>query len=142
MWHFDEPLNCYTVSYWGDSVIENTIKCYDASAYGNDGIFKGDEIFSTEVINIEEIKPFMLNQNFPNPFSKRTVIRFSLPFSDFVSLTVYNLDGNEIEVLTNNYYTAGTYEIDWHACDISNGMYVCKLTSRGFSASFKMILEQ
>lgn len=83
---------------------------------------------------------FDLSQNYPNPFNPVTNISFSIPSSEFVNLTVYDMLGKEITNLVNEQLLAGTYKIDFNASQLSSGMYFYKLMSGSFSSTKKMIL--
>jgi N-acetylneuraminic acid mutarotase len=84
---------------------------------------------------------FMLHQNYPNPFNPSTTIEFSLPKSDFVTLKIYNLLGQEVEELVAKRLTPGNYKYTWDASDLSSGVYYYKIqTSDGFVQSKKLIV--
>lgn len=72
---------------------------------------------------------FALHQNYPNPFNPSTVISFQLPVSSYVTLTVYNLLGQEVTTLVNEEKTEGTYEVRWNASDVSSGVYFYRLVA-------------
>lgn len=90
-----------------------------------------DDIFNTS---------FYLAQNYPNPFNPFTKIEFRVPFSGIVSLKVYDILGNEIAVLVNDYKTAGKYEVDFNASNLVSGIYFYKLIAGDFSETRKMVL--
>ena len=77
--------------------------------------------------NVEIPDQFKLFQNYPNPFNPSTKITFNLPKNSQVNLAVYNLLGQEIEVVVNDYISAGTYSFDFVGKDLSSGIYFCKL---------------
>ncbi|HEY3250340.1 MAG TPA: T9SS type A sorting domain-containing protein, partial [Ignavibacteria bacterium] len=84
---------------------------------------------------------FSLHQNFPNPFNPSTSIRFDLPKSSFVKLTVYTSLGSEVAALVNENLIAGSYEYKWNASDrISSGIYYYSLEAGSFRETKKMIL--
>lgn len=83
---------------------------------------------------------FLLEQNYPNPFNPSTVIRYQLPISGDVTLKVYDLLGNEVATLVNEYLPTGSYEVEFNASDLSNGIYFYKLQSGSFVETKKMIL--
>ncbi|MBT8379030.1 MAG: T9SS type A sorting domain-containing protein [Ignavibacteria bacterium] len=85
-------------------------------------------------------KSFNLYQNFPNPFNPTTTIQYFIPVNGFVSLTVYDVLGNEIEMLVNNFQTSGNYEVNWNAAELPSGIYYYKLEVGNFTASKKMLL--
>ena len=86
-------------------------------------------------------KEFELSQNFPNPFNPSTVIKFKLPESDFVSLTVYNLLGQEIDKLIDKkFYSSGEYEVEFNAYNVSSAVYFYKMETKFGTELRKMIL--
>lgn len=83
---------------------------------------------------------FSLSQNYPNPFNPSTVISYQLPNSGMVTLKVYNLLGNELAVLVNEFKSAGNYKVEFNASDYSSGIYFYKLQSGTYIETRKMIL--
>jgi hypothetical protein len=81
-----------------------------------------------------------LQQNYPNPFNPTTNIRFELPEESFVNLTIYNVQGEEIDQLINEKLSAGTYNAHWNAAGLPSGMYVYTLRVENTFISRKMIL--
>jgi Secretion system C-terminal sorting domain len=108
--------------------------------------FPGMEgFFTANVIGITPIQGevpsnFKLEQNYPNPFNPVTDIRFDIPRSAFVKLTVMNLIGQEVEVLTNGQLSAGSYVADWNASNYPSGVYFYRLEAGTYSDTKKMIL--
>lgn len=95
----------------------------------------------TGVDNNEPIpNRYLLLQNYPNPFNPTTMIEYEIPENDFVSLKVYDIIGNEIAELINNYQTAGKYNIAFDGKNLSNGVYIYKLTVGNYSQARKMLL--
>ena len=101
------------------------------AAGGWTGIEKVTEVIPTQ---------FNLDQNYPNPFNPTTSIKFSVPTTGLVSLTVYNVLGQEVARLVNKELAAGTYEYSFDAKNLASGMYVYQLKSDNFVQSKKMML--
>ena len=57
----------------------------------------------------------ILKQNYPNPFNPFTTIEFGIPESQFVTLAVYILLGEQVSVLVKETLTAGNYKANWNA---------------------------
>ncbi len=57
----------------------------------------------------------ILCQNYPNPFNPITTIRFSVPATTHVKLTIYDLLGSEMKTLVNHELIAGEHNIEWNA---------------------------
>mgnify|MGYP005837692659 CR=1 FL=1 len=114
---------------------------------------------NTELTNINESalfpSDFTLYQNYPNPFNPSTKIRYSIPRSteyysvpQNVTLKVYDVLGNEVTTLVDEYREAGNYEIDFNvgqsaAADspaLSSGIYFYQLQAGSYSQTKSMIL--
>jgi len=81
---------------------------------------------------------YILNPNYPNPFNPTTMISFQIPNSENVVLKVYDLLGEEVATLVNDYLIAGYYEINFDANSLSSGMYVYRITAGKYSDTRKM----
>jgi len=91
-------------------------------------------------INNEFPVNFELSQNHPNPFNPTTKIEFSIPQSSRVSIKAYNSIGQEIAVLVNNDFSAGSHSVNFDGSNLSSGMYFYTLKSADFSKTMKMML--
>ena len=109
-----------------------------------DGSYK----YSNEVeVQIQPGK-YSLEQNYPNPFNPSTKITYSISavgtslmkFLQFVQLKVYDVLGNEVATLVEEYREAGRYEITFNASDLASGMYLYILKAGDFVETKKMIL--
>ncbi len=85
-------------------------------------------------------KDFYINQNYPNPFNPETKIKFGLPKSGNVKLSVYDASGRVVEELVNQQLNSGTFEVTWNGSNLSSGAYFYKLETEGFVETKKMIL--
>lgn len=94
-------------------------------------------------------KEFALKQNYPNPFNPGTTIRYSIPSNVKsqtlkVSLKVYDVLGNEVATLVDEYKPAGLYEVEFNTSTIkhhpSSGVYFYQLRSGEFISVKKMLL--
>ncbi len=100
------------------------------------------ELIYTDVENTESPLDYSLEQNYPNPFNPSTKIRFSIPnVGSGLALTVlkvYDILGNEVATLVNEEKTAGIYEVEFNASQLSSGIYFYKLQAGSFSQIKKM----
>ncbi len=87
-----------------------------------------------------KINSYYLSQNFPNPFNPSTKIKYTIPYSGYVTLKVYDLLGKLIATLVSEEKTAGNYEINFHANNLSSGVYFYRIQSGGFSDAKKLLL--
>jgi hypothetical protein len=90
---------------------------------------------------------FYLSQNYPNPFSEKTIIKFCAAYKTKVKLEVFNSEGEMIKKLIDEEKDAGTYEIEFNASNpdrsgqvISSGVYYYQLRAGNYSETKKMIL--
>lgn len=83
---------------------------------------------------------FSLHQNYPNPFNPTTKIRFTLPRSEFVSLKIYNLLGQELSTLLSEKMSLGTHEVEWTAQNLPSGIYFYRLQAGTFTDMKKLVL--
>ena len=81
-----------------------------------------------------------LSQNYPNPFNHQTSIVFNLPKSERVHLNVYNVLGQEIQILVDDHMEAGYHTTPWDASDVASGIYFYRLTAGDFTQTKRMVL--
>jgi hypothetical protein len=94
----------------------------------------------TDVHEISEtVESFKLGQNYPNPFNPSTIINYTLPFSDYVLLKVYDLLGNEIKTLVNDYQNSGNYSIHFSAEGLATGIYFYRISTSNQNLTRKML---
>jgi hypothetical protein len=84
---------------------------------------------------------FKLYQNYPNPFNPTTNIQFDMPRSARVSLTVYNVLGEQVATLfSNKSLNAGVQTVAFDASALASGVYIYRLDVAGVSLARKMVL--
>ncbi len=91
-------------------------------------------------INQTGPEDYKLYQNFPNPFNPSTKISYKINQEGYVKLSVFNLVGQEIETLVNEYQGAGKYDIEFNAKDLPSGIYLYKLQVNGYTSVKRMTL--
>ncbi|MGD8307275.1 MAG: T9SS type A sorting domain-containing protein, partial [Ignavibacteria bacterium] len=93
-------------------------------------------------VNNESFQPTFhyLYQNYPNPFNPTTMISYQLANQEYVILKIFDILGNEIETLVNEYKNAGVHEIGFDASNLSSGIYLAKIDAGSFHESKKMLL--
>jgi len=91
--------------------------------------------------NISQIPDqLMLFQNYPNPFNPTTTIEFVLPHTEFVTLKIYNILGQEVATLVSEELTSGKYKYEWNASGLASGVYLYQLEAGNFVEIKKLIL--
>jgi murein tripeptide amidase MpaA len=118
------------------------INLYRLKQIDFDGSYK---IFNSVAVNFNPPIEFALEQNYPNPFNPATVISWQSPIGGHQTLKVYDVLGNEVATLVDEYREAGSYKVEFNLAqvsrpELSSGIYLYKLTAGNFSASRKMIL--
>lgn len=92
---------------------------------------------------------FILSQNYPNPFNPATVISYQIPSDSKVSLKVFDVLGNEVATLVNEFKSAGNYTVEFNSSNnniLTSGVYFYTLfaesfgTSGNFTETKKMLL--
>ncbi|MCA1802617.1 MAG: T9SS type A sorting domain-containing protein [Rhodothermaceae bacterium] len=85
-------------------------------------------------------KETALYQNYPNPFNPATIIRYSLPEAANVKISVYNITGQRVADLVNDFQSAGNHSVQFNATHHSSGLYVYMLQTDNIVITRKMIL--
>ncbi len=83
-----------------------------------------------------------LGQNYPNPFNPTTIINYQLPMTNYVTLKVYNILGQEVATLVNEQKSPGTYDVNFDASRFSSGVYYYRLQAGSFTDVKKMVVEK
>ena len=99
-------------------------------------------ITTLQTENDVQSKPdkFSLSQNYPNPFNPTTHIKFELATAGVIKLKIYDLTGQEVATLANEYRNSGVYTVQWTAQGIASGIYLYKLETPEYTATKKLIL--
>lgn len=95
------------------------------------------------ITSVEESVPpseFTLSQNFPNPFNPTTTIEYQIAKLVYVELKVFNVLGNEVAAIVNEYKLAGKYEATFDASNLPSGVYIYQLNAGNYFLSRKMLL--
>lgn len=88
---------------------------------------------------------YTLDQNYPNPFNASTVIRFNTKHDGHVKLVVYNVLGQQVKTLVDEFRHYGLQAADWDGTDVNGlavptGLYFYRLTTSEFTQVKKMVL--
>lgn len=91
------------------------------------------------------VKAFMLRQNYPNPFNPITSIQYGLTEASNVRVSIYNILGQEVATLVNEYQEAGNRSVRWNGTDhygskVSSGIYLYRIQAGNFTKTMKMVL--
>ena len=134
----------------GESVMALTYEdMYQCSLTGNfnltaDAILRGTLDYlniTTELDDQELINPndFVLFQNYPNPFNPSTKISWQSPVGSWHTLNVFDMLGNEVVTLVDEFKPAGTYSVQFKIEDLTSGVYIYRLQAGDFVQTKKML---
>jgi len=166
-WYFIEPQNDKPV-HQGDISMPETCHVYITGIYKfrknipdmfssyflmRFDLEKGKEpelFYTSEDLLLERPKPvyvtenkpsvFSLSQNYPNPFNASTTIEYSLKQPEKIVLDIFNIHGQRLETLVNDYQQPGKHSVRWNADNYSSGTYLYQLRAGDKKESKKMIL--
>ncbi len=129
-----QSMGLYSMDRTRAKPVAATLKTGYLPYYNFDGVLVGIE-------NENKSLPynFELMQNYPNPFNPVTKIKYIIEAPGLVTLKVFDMLGNEVEVLVNEVKTAGSYEIDFDASGLSSGVYFYRLNAGNFISLRKMV---
>jgi hypothetical protein len=98
-------------------------------------------VIITGVDELEDIPTvFSLTQNYPNPWNPSTQIRYALPHTSFVTLTVYNTLGQQVAQLVNEQQQAGYHDVVFRGDQLASGVYFYQLRAGAFVETKKLVL--
>lgn len=127
----DGKIECSVIRYYYPFTLDYFIEVYATGATGiaNEGL----------------PAKFELKQNYPNPFNPTTKIDFNIENPDFISLEIFNISGEKISTLRNEYMDAGNHSVVWDGKNGRNetlptGVYFYRLSGTKLSENKKMIL--
>jgi hypothetical protein len=137
-------------SYTQDATIE-TLYGMGYFSYSNSKVLPRNDAdvigLSTTIRTIDREVPagYALEQNYPNPFNPTTSIRFTVPTTDRVRISVYNLLGQQVAQLMDLQMQPGNYEVNWNGrnsagTQVASGIYLYRLEAGEFSLTKKMTL--
>ena len=107
-------------------------------------MIKGDAIESFMVVYDENGNSvpdtYNLGAAYPNPFNPTTNIEYSIIEGGVTNIVVYNLQGQVVAELVNDYRDIGSYEVQWNAMNVSSGVYFIHMNVNGFTSNQKVML--
>ncbi|MEO8513650.1 MAG: M12 family metallo-peptidase [Ignavibacteria bacterium] len=128
----DSLITTWGAANVGDSLrVRWSVKCYtqlDSLTSSTNYLIT----FLRTVIGIEPISSnipdkYFISPNYPNPFNPVTKIKFGLPASSNVKITIFDMLGKEVQILANSDMEAGEYLAEWNAVNFASGIYIYKI---------------
>jgi hypothetical protein len=108
-----------------------------STAFYNPGSMPTSAVQTSDILPTE----FKLNQNFPNPFNPSTVISYQLPVNSYVTLKIYNMLGEEVKTLVDEFQKSGFHSSQFTInSSLPSGFYLYKLKGGNYSEVKKMML--
>lgn len=128
----------------GDGKMEYAFINYssDFNVWQDDGyVFILENQTITSIEN-EKAHPnnYYLSQNFPNPFNPLTNIEFYLPEDGIVTIVIYDILGQKVTELVNEFRKSGNYRIQFNGSDLPGGIYFFTMKASNFTQTRKMVL--
>ena len=131
----------------GETIIDFTSNANDGTLYDTSWITGAPMIMTStdDLLSNDLSSRLVLYPNFPNPFNPSTTISYQLPKNSKVELTIYNLKGQKVQTLTNEFKDKGNHTVTWEGDDelgnpVTSGIYFYKLKADDFQKVKKMIL--
>ncbi|MBZ0203012.1 MAG: T9SS type A sorting domain-containing protein [Ignavibacteria bacterium] len=130
----------------GFSVVQDSITQwlapadFDSLANQPAGCLRLDFLTGTSGNSVELPTVFKLYSNYPNPFNPSTSIKYDIPRSTFVKLSVYDVLGKLVVNLVNQDMEPGRYDAVWDAENFASGFYIYRLETSEFTDVKKMVL--
>jgi hypothetical protein len=118
-----------------DSLLNGTPRTQPVVWFGNDSI-----LTSIRRDDFAAVTEYELGQNYPNPFNPATTIDFSILKDGWVSLSIFNVVGQEVATLVNQQMDAGKHIVSFNADKLTSGVYFYKLQAGTFTSIKKMML--
>jgi hypothetical protein len=105
--------------------------------------FNGVFDFSNEIeVEVNAPAEFSLDQNYPNPFNPSTTINYSIAEPTLVKIAVYNLLGQEVALVVNEFKEAGQHNVNFNASALTSGAYFYTIETPQFKQTKKMLLAK
>jgi hypothetical protein len=154
---FIHKLNTHYITYYSAATDNNggAIACWDetGSRYGifAQQISKNGILGDVKVTSVKDEKnrsnprEYKLYQSYPNPFNSSMNIRYRIPKTEHVKLTIYSISGEEVTTLINREQAGGEYVINWNGKGLdgnekASGIYFYQLTTGRFRKIGKSLL--
>lgn len=96
----------------------------------------------SNLVAVDEDAPaaFAVTQNSPNPFNPTTTISFTITDAGYVTVDIFNVAGQKVDTISNDYRNAGSHSVTWDASEFSAGVYFYTVKSGNLTRTMKMTL--
>jgi flagellar hook assembly protein FlgD len=136
---YDTEIIAYNSAYDGLMVSNNS-----ATEDTNGWFWVGQDTFEGVITNQVSVEAgpaaISVAQNAPNPFNPTTTINFTTVDAGNVSIDVFNVAGQKVDTIANEFMNAGSHSVTWDASAFSAGVYFYTVKTGDFSKTMKMTL--
>ncbi len=134
-----------TTSYTDSDVMTDVEYSYRIQALNTDTVSEysataSATIVSTGISEQESASGYFLAQNYPNPFYSKTTVSFRIPKNENVTLSVLNLSGKVVRVITSGELQKGEHIFEFNADGLESGTYFFRIVSDNFTAAKSMMV--
>ncbi len=146
-YEFNLPAGTYDLyadrMFYEDQIVENVTIDFEEELNVD---FTMNRITDNVANQVEDVPFFKLNaKNYPNPFNPTTTIYFQLPADGKVNISVFNIKGQKVKTLTNEFMKAGNHSVVWNGTDkngntVSSGVFFYKIETFNVTSLKKMVL--
>jgi hypothetical protein len=124
-----------------DSLAAQTTITHESGKNKEINLWLNNSVLGVNSLSVEKARL----ENYPNPINSVTTIKYFLPQSSRITLSVYNSMGKEIRRLADGVYQSGSYEVKWNGTDDGNqivpdGLYICRLKTGHLILQKKMLV--
>ena len=159
--HFDDNLAYFSV-YRNELYVYDVsdpynpvlVTSYNTPGYIRDAFSHGNYVFVADNTSLVILRyaltgagqstevpiNFSLSANYPNPFNAMTIIRYTLPSTSDVTISIYDILGGRVETLIQGEQPAGYHQVVWDASDHSSGIYFYRIQAGNYTEAKKMLL--
>ena len=139
----DEVNADHLFRFYSSDESDSTVRPILEITYEKGGIYKGKNPFSRPKANLPE--KFTLYQNYPNPFNPTTTIQFDIAKSVPVTLRIYNILGQHVKTLVDEFKMPGRYKVLWNGVNsndqfVGSGVYIVRIEAGQYVKNKKLIL--
>jgi len=98
---------------------------------------------AAETVDLNVPSSFELNQNYPNPFNPSTSIKYQVPENARVSMIIYNMTGQKVATLMNEFQAAGYHNVVWNGTNdfgqaVASGVYFLRMQAGSYAKTIAM----
>ena len=125
-----------------DSIVDDTIDNTSEEIIVANSMEEVEVIIDNETLDITDPQDlqFSLSAAYPNPFNPSTSFSIDVPSSGYLTVKVFNLSGQLVEVLSSSFVNKNTYDFTWNANNMATGMYVINAEFDGQSITHNVSL--